>query len=42
MFELTDPHALVTVTLNNTPLSAEVAGGVVYVAEVAPAIAIPF
>ena len=42
VFELTDPHAFATVTLNNAPLSAEVVGGVVYIAEVAPIIDIPF
>ena len=40
VFELTDPHAFLIVTLNNAPLSAEVAGGVV--AEVAPIMDIPF
>ena len=42
VFELTDPHAFVIVTLNNAPLSAEVAGGVVYVVEIAPIMDIPF
>jgi hypothetical protein len=36
------PAALLTVTVNDAPLSDTVVAGVVYDAEVAPAIALPF
>ena len=39
---VTLPVALVTVTVNCAPLSDDAVAGVVYVAEVAPLIAIPF
>ncbi len=39
---VTLPAALVTVTVNSAPLSAVVSAGVVYDAEVAPPIAVPF
>jgi hypothetical protein len=39
---LTRPAELLTATPNPAPLSTEVVGGVVYVAEVAPLIAAPF
>jgi hypothetical protein len=36
------PALLLTTTVNSAPLSAAVVGGVVYVEEVAPLIAVPF
>jgi len=39
---VTFPATLLTTTTNCAPLSEEVVGGVVYVAEVAPLIAAPF
>jgi hypothetical protein len=39
---VTDPAVLVIVTLKTAPVSAVVVAGVVYVEEVAPAIAVPF
>jgi hypothetical protein len=39
---VTDPAEFVTVTVNCSPLLLAVVAGVVYVAEVAPVIAVPF
>ncbi len=39
---VTDPPALVTTTLKSAPLSLETVAGVVYVAAVAPVMALPF